>query len=85
MNVSDNPNQQQQQQQPPAQQQQPVVTATQQQQQAAAAANQCAPDFTHQTFQKWLDLLVDPNSSDEVRLKAITDLSLNLEVYRWPH
>lgn len=75
MNVSDNnPNQQFQQQS--QQQQQPSTPQPTSLQQFHAVNS----DFTHQTFQRWLDLLVDANSNDEVKLKAITDLSLNLEV-----
>lgn len=33
-----------------------------------------------QTFHSWIELLTDQNSSDEVKLKAIQDLSFNLEV-----
>ena len=74
MNVSDNnPNQQFQQQQSQQQPSTPQPTSLQQ-------FHVVSSDFTHQTFQKWLDLLVDANSNDEVKLKAITDLSLNLEV-----
>ena len=78
MNVSDNnPNQQFQQQQSQQQQQPSTPQPTSLQQFHVNIVNS---DFTHQTFQKWLDLLVDANSNDEVKLKAITDLSLNLEV-----
>jgi hypothetical protein len=37
-------------------------------------------EFNHQTFQTWIDTLVDSDSSEETKLKAIQDLSLNLEV-----
>ncbi len=37
-------------------------------------------EFNHQTFQTWIDTLVDINSSEELKLKSIQDLSLNLEV-----
>ena len=47
-----------------------------QQQQSLTAAN----DPSHQTFQSWIDLLVEVNSSDEMKLKAIQDISFNLEV-----
>lgn len=65
MNVSDNPN--------PVQQQQ--------KQQLVTYLGGYSTEYTHQTFQTWLDLLVDVNSNDETKLKAITDLSLNLEVF----
>ena len=37
-------------------------------------------EFNHQTFQSWIDSLVDMNSSEELKLKSIQELSLNLEV-----
>jgi transformation/transcription domain-associated protein len=37
-------------------------------------------EFTHQTFQAWIDALVDPNTSEDLKLKAIQDLSFNLEL-----
>lgn len=37
-------------------------------------------DYTHQTFQTWIELLVDLNSNEDVKLKSIEDLSLNLEL-----
>lgn len=41
---------------------------------------QSSMELNHQTFQAWIDTLVDPNSSEEIKLKAVQDLSLNLEV-----
>ena len=37
-------------------------------------------EYNHQTFQEWLDLLVDSNSTEEIKNKTITELGLNLEV-----
>lgn len=37
-------------------------------------------EFNHQTFQVWIDTLVDLNSTEEIKLKSIQDLSLNLEL-----
>ena len=90
MNISDNPNQQvggggqqQQQQLPLTPQAQPQPQQTSGQTclpQFQVNTNQFGSDFTHQTFQKWLETLVDPTANDDFKLKAITDLSLNLEV-----
>ena len=41
-------------------------------------------EFSHQTFQSWIDSLVDMNSSEELKLKSIQELSLNLEVNSVP-
>lgn len=52
---------------------------------ATATTSSTQPnEFNHQTFQTWIDTLVDPNSSEETKLKAIQDLSLNLEVNIYP-
>lgn len=37
-------------------------------------------EFSHQTFQTWIDHLVDPNISEDQKLKSVQDLSLNLEL-----
>jgi hypothetical protein len=37
-------------------------------------------EYNHQTFQEWLDLLVDSNSTEEIKNKTITELGLHLEV-----
>lgn len=39
-------------------------------------------ELSHQTFQAWIDLLVDPNSTEDLKLKTVTDLSLSLDVYK---
>ena len=41
---------------------------------------QSSMEFNHQTFQTWIDILADSNSNEETKLKAVQDLSLNLEV-----
>ena len=70
-------------------QSQPNNTAIQNQQQQANQANNLNIlthsglvniEFTHQTFQAWIDALVEPNTSDDSKLKAIQDLSFNLEL-----
>ena len=70
-------------------QSQPNNTAIQNQQQQANQANNLNIlthsglvniEFTHQTFQTWIDALVEPNTSDDSKLKAIQDLSFNLEL-----
>lgn len=38
-------------------------------------------EFNHQTFQAWIDLLVDANTTEDIKLKTVQDLSLNLEVF----
>ena len=43
-------------------------------------SNNLTAEYNHQTFQSWIDTLVDKNSNDDTKLKAIQDLSLNLEV-----
>ena len=61
-----------------------IAQLVQQQQQQISQGNQqiflSSIEFNHQTFQTWIDILVDMNSSEESKLKAIQDLSLNLEV-----
>ncbi|RNA26929.1 transformation transcription domain-associated [Brachionus plicatilis] len=37
-------------------------------------------EYSHQTFQVWIDHLVDPNISEDQKLKSVQDLSLNLEL-----
>ncbi|CAF0709284.1 unnamed protein product [Brachionus calyciflorus] len=37
-------------------------------------------DYSHQTFQSWIDQLVDSNASEDQKLKSVQDLSLNLEL-----
>ena len=37
-------------------------------------------EYNHQTFQEWLDLLVDSNSTEEIKNKTLTELGLHLEV-----
>lgn len=70
-------------------QSQPNNTAIQNQQQQGNQANNLNIlthsglvniEFTHQTFQTWIDALVEPNTSDDSKLKAIQDLSFNLEL-----
>ena len=70
-------------------QSQPNNTAIQNQQQQGNQANNLNIlthsglvniEFTHQTFQAWIDALVEPNTSDDSKLKAIQDLSFNLEL-----
>jgi hypothetical protein len=38
-------------------------------------------EFNEQTFSNWISLFGDENSNDELMLKSIQDLNLNLEVY----
>jgi len=57
------------------QQQQPQ----QNQQQLPNNSNQITIDINHQTFQSWLDSLCDPNSTDDIKLKSIQELSYNWE------
>ena len=37
-------------------------------------------EYNHQTFQDWLDILVDPNSNEDTKNKTITEIGLHLEV-----
>jgi septum formation topological specificity factor MinE len=37
-------------------------------------------DFNHQTFQTWLDILVDSSTTEDIKLKTIQDLSFNWEL-----
>ena len=37
-------------------------------------------DISHQTFQSWIDALVDPTKSEDVKLKIVQELSFSLEL-----
>ena len=37
-------------------------------------------EYSHEAFQSWIDQLVDPNATEDQKLKSIQDLSLNLEL-----
>ena len=37
-------------------------------------------EFNHQTFQTWLDTIVDTNATDDLKLKSIQDLSFSWEL-----
>jgi hypothetical protein len=43
-------------------------------------SNKTSFSFNEQTFQNWINLFSDDNSSEDLMLKSIQDLSLNLEV-----
>lgn len=62
------------------QQQQQQTIAHSSMQQNTNPTNYNQVDYNHQTFQTWIDLLVDPNSNEDIKLKSIQDLSLNLEL-----
>ena len=66
------------QQQPPTPQQQYHPPPPPQQQQQPPQINTI--DFNHQTFQTWLDILVDANTTDEIKLKTVQDLSFSWEL-----
>jgi transformation/transcription domain-associated protein len=52
----------------------------QQQQQQFSNASIASIELNHHTFQTWIDILVDVNSNEEIKLKAVQDLSLHLEI-----
>ena len=60
-----------------------LVQQQNQPQNSSQQINFVSIEFNHQTFQTWIDILVDPNSSEELKLKTIQDLSLNLEVIQF--
>lgn len=37
-------------------------------------------ELNHQTFQAWIDSLVDPSVSEDIKIRTVQDLSLHLEV-----
>jgi hypothetical protein len=51
-----------------------------QQQQQFTNANIASIELNHHTFQTWIDILIDVNSNEEIKLKAVQDLSLHLEI-----
>jgi hypothetical protein len=56
-----------------------VATPTQPNISSCQPVNQSI-DLNHHTFQAWIDLLVDPSSTEDLKLKTVQDLSLSLDV-----
>ena len=58
-----------------------VATHTQSSMSGCQPVNQHI-DLNHHTFQAWIDLLVNPSSTEELKLKTVQDLSLSLDVFK---